>query len=281
MENKTHAILCPNCGKLVSRNSEECYNCGYKKPGRVYSNQHMFKFFSGQISYVQGIIIACVGLYVFAILLMPSALLHPGGGGFLNLLAPDFGALLKLGMTGHLSYTSGMVVKLPVWTNITAIYLHGSLLHILFNMLWMRQLGPAVEQLYGSARFFLIFTIAGVAGFLLSGIFSTVPTLGASGSIFGLLGAIVYYGRDRGGMFGQAIYRQYLQWAVVLFLIGFMMSGVNNWAHGGGFIGGYASALFLGYQEKKRERLSDRYLALGTLILTIMAFLMTFIKNFV
>lgn len=279
MENKKPAILCPSCGKLVSRNAESCYNCGYKKPGRVYANPTFFKFFTGQISYVQGIITVCIGLYILALLLNPSALLNFNRGGFLNLLAPDFGVLIKLGMTGHLSYTSGLTVALPVWTNITAIYLHGSLLHILFNMLWLRQLGPAVEQLYGSSRFFLIFTIAGIAGFLLSGIFTSVPTLGASGSVFGLLGAIVYYGRDRGGVFGQAIYRQYLQWAVVLFLIGFMMSGINNWAHGGGFIGGYLSALALGYQEKQRENLTLRYLAIGALVLTGLAFLLN-LQNF-
>ncbi len=279
MQNKTHAILCPSCGKLVSRNSEECYSCGYKKPGRVYANPAFLKFFTGQISYVQGILTVCIALYIIAMILNPAALLNFNRGGLFNILAPDFGVLIKLGMTGHLSYTSGAVVKLPLWTNITAIYLHGSLLHILFNMLWLRQLGPAVEQLYGSSRFFLIFTIAGIAGFLLSSLFSSIPTLGASGSVFGLLGAIVYYGRDRGGLFGQALYKQYLQWAAVLFLIGFIMSGVNNWAHGGGFIGGYGSAMLLSYQEKKKESLTCRYLAIGALILTILAFLLN-LPNF-
>ncbi len=279
MQNKTHAILCPSCGKLVSRSSEECYNCGHKKPGRIYSSQHFFKFFSGQVSYVKGIITACVGLYILAILLNPSVILDFNAGGFLNLLAPDFEVLINLGMTGHLSYNSGLVVELPFWTNITAIYLHGSLLHVLFNMLWLRQLGPAVEQLFGSSRFFLIFTISGIAGFLLSSLFSIYPTLGASGSVFGLLGAIIFYGRSRGGMYGQAIYKEYLQWAVVLFLIGFMMSGINNWAHAGGFIGGYASAMLLSYQEKKREGLTDRYFAMGALACTVLAFLLT-VTNF-
>lgn len=231
------------------------------------------------MSYVQGILVTCIALYLLAIILNPAALFN-FRGGFLNLLAPDFEVLIKLGMTGHLSYTSGALVKLPLWTNITAIYLHGSLLHILFNMLWLRQLGPAVEQMYGAARFFIIYTIAGIAGFLLSSLFSSFPTLGASGSVFGLLGAIVYYGRDRGGMFGQAVYKQYLQWAVVLFLIGFMMSGINNWAHGGGFVGGYASAMLLSYQEKKRENITHRYVALGALILTVIAFLLN-IPNFI
>jgi len=90
------------------------------------------------------------------------------------------------------------------WTLLTGVYLHGSLLHILFNMLWVRQLAPAVEQLYGSGRLAVIYTVAGVAGFALSNAVGIRFTLGASGAVFGLLGAMVAYGRSRGGAFGRA-----------------------------------------------------------------------------
>jgi len=87
------------------------------------------------------------------------------------------------------------------WTIFTAIYLHGGLLHILFNVLWIRQLGPAVEEIYGPARLVIIFTVAGAAGFVASNMFNVWFTVGASGSIFGLLGAIIAYARKRGGAF--------------------------------------------------------------------------------
>ena len=101
--------------------------------------------------------------------------------------------------------------QLHWWTILSAGWLHGSILHILFNMMWVRQLGPATADLYGPGRMVIIYTVAGAAGFLVSstaGAFlGWMPiwflrgaqlTLGASASIFGLLGALVYYGR-RGG----------------------------------------------------------------------------------
>src|SRR5207244_1235295 len=79
------------------------------------------------------------------------------------IFSPTQAALYMLGMT-----SGGALADGQWWTLVTAIYLHGNLLHILFNVLWIRQLGPAVEDLYGSVRFFVIFTIAGVAGFVVS-----------------------------------------------------------------------------------------------------------------
>ena len=129
------------------------------------------------------------------------------------------------------------------WTPITAIYLHGSLLHsFFFNMMWVRQLGPVVEELFGPFRLFAIFTIAGFTGFLASTLAGHELTLGASGSIFGLLAAAIAYGRRAGS---QLFTRQFLQWAVLLFIMGFVMPGVDNWAHGGGFVGGYAAGVCL------------------------------------
>ena len=73
------------------------------------------------------------------------------------------------------------------WTLLTAMYLHGSLLHIVFNMMWIRNLGPAAAEVYGPGRAFLLFNFAGASGFLVSNLMSGTPTIGASGSIFGLL----------------------------------------------------------------------------------------------
>ena len=115
-------------------------------------------------------------------------------------------------MTGERAWRAGWW-----WTLLTAIYLHGNLLHLVFNLLWVRQLAPAVEQLFGTARLVVIFTAGGVAGFVLSNIASGAWTIGASGAVFGLLGAMVAYGRSRGGTFGTAVFRQYGQWRVMYF----------------------------------------------------------------
>jgi rhomboid protease GluP len=154
------------------------------------------------------------------------------------------------------------------------MYLHGSILHILFNVLWIRQLGPAVEELYGPARLFVIFTVSGVAGFVTSNALGVPFTVGASGGIFGLLGAMVAFGRRRGGTFGAMMLRQYGQWALLLFILGFFMSGVNNLAHAGGFIGGFVSGLVLSLAERRAETTVDHTMAAGCLIATVLCFIL-------
>src|SRR5436309_15789100 len=97
----------------------------------------------------------------------------------------------------------------------------------------MRQLGPEIEQLYGPSRLVVIFTVSGVAGFVVSNSLGVPFTIGASGSIFGLLGAIVAYGRKRGGVSGRLGLPRYGQWARSLLSLGFFMVGRNDCDHPG------------------------------------------------
>jgi rhomboid protease GluP len=177
------------------------------------------------------------------------------------------GALDALGMTGAYAWADGRW-----WTLITAVYLHGGLLHLIFNLLWINQLATAVEDTFGRARLVLIFTASGVAGYVVSNLAGVGFSVGASGAVFGLLGALVYYGRARGGWFGVAVFRQYGQWALLLFVLGFVMPGVNNLAHLGGFAGGYLAGLMLGHGERTPERGVHGLLAAGTLGLTAVSF---------
>jgi rhomboid protease GluP len=170
-------------------------------------------------------------------------------------------------MTGAYPWAAGRW-----WTLITAIYLHGGVLHLLFNVLWVNQLAPAVEEAFGRARLVLIFTAGGVAGYVVSNLAGVSFSVGASGAVFGLLGALVYYGRARGGWFGVAVFRQYGQWALLLFVLGFIMPGVNNLAHLGGFAGGYLAGLALGHGEGATERGVHGLLAAATLGLTLVSF---------
>lgn len=269
MGDTRRAILCPNCGKLISADAEQCIHCGMKNPGRLGLRTVVQKLFRRDVSFIQMVTYFCIGLYIVSILIDPRALLR--SRGLFSFLSPSLESLYILGMTGKAALQAGRW-----WTVITAIYLHGGILHILFNLLWFRQLGPMVEGLYGSARFILIFTISGVFGYLLSFLTGTSLTVGASGAIFGLLGALIYYGRSRGGVFKDIIYPQILSWAVVLFIFGFIFPGIDNFAHLGGFVGGYLSANLLGYQDKSAEKSSHRMLAAISLMLTILAFIFNF-----
>ena len=202
-------------------------------------------------SFVDIVTVACIVLYVATLVFDPRGALRPSG--LFNVFSPSIEALFALGATGSVPWHLGRW-----WTLITAIYLHGGVLHILFNVLWIRQLGPAIEQLYGPSRLVVIFTVAGVSGFMASNLLGLPLTIGASGSIFGLLGAMVAFGQKRGGTVGAMILRQYGQWALLLFVLGFLMQGVNNIAHAGGFVGGFAAGLVLALAERRAETAFDR-----------------------
>jgi len=250
-----------------------CFYCGARRPG-LWGFGPLAARLIGRLDFARAVTIVCVAAYVASILLDPGAALVVPRSPF-GLLSPGDHALLSLGMTGELALRTGRW-----WTLITAIYLHGSLLHIVFNLLWVRQLAPAVEQLFGTARLVVIFTAGGVAGFVLSNLASGAWTIGASGAVFGLLGAMVAYGRSRGGTFGTAVFRQYGQWAVMMFIFGFFMAGVNNWGHAGGFVGGYLTALAVGHGEGRTERGLDRVAALATVGVTLVAFALALWNGF-
>ena len=276
--NTIGSMLCPYCGKLISKNAETCMHCGKRNPKTMTSVPFLQKILSGKVSFVQGITTACISFYMLALLLdILNGRLALMQGGFFSLLSPSIFSLDILGYTGALP----VIIEGKWWTLLTAIYLHGGLLHILFNSLWINQLGPVTEELYGSARFFAIYTISGLIGFLASTYlgfyFCICRTLGAYVASFGLFGAIVYFGRNRVCRFVDAVYRQKAQWLVSLFAFGFFFPGIDNFAHGGGFIGGYLAARLLGYQEKGRENMAHRWIALGCLALTVLAFLLNFI----
>ncbi|MGH9784846.1 MAG: rhomboid family intramembrane serine protease [Terriglobia bacterium] len=217
----------------------------------------------------QIITIACIGAYVLSLVLDPAGALRPRGP--FEVFSPSNRALQLIGATGSFPWAHG-----EWWTLVTAVYLHGGVLHILFNVLWIRQLGPAVEELYGPARFFVIFTVSGVAGFLVSNSLGIPFTVGASGAIFGLLGAMVAFGRRRGGVFGAMVLRQYGQWALLMFVLGFFMSGVNNLAHAGGFVGGLAAGFVLSLAERRAETTLDHLMAGGCGVVTLLCFARAF-----
>lgn len=269
-DNRIQSVLCPNCGRLISAKAAECIHCGMKNPNLWGLSGFLRGLFGQETSFIPAISGVCIGLYVLCLLMDPSAIFR--SSGLLGFLSPSSASLNRLGMTGAMAMVRG-----EWWTLFTAIYLHGGILHILFNVLWIRQLGPVVEDLFGVARAFVIFTLSGVFGFLISNYayvlsFFIPFTIGASGSIFGLLGALVYYGRRRGGTFGAAVYRQMGQWALVLFIFGFLFPGINNFAHAGGFVGGYGAAALLGFSERSKERVVHYALALLCLVATAVAF---------
>ena len=256
--------LCYACGKLNRVDAAVCFYCGRRNPGLWGFGPTLGRLVGG-VDLARVVTLVCVVAYIASLALDPGAIFQ--ARGIFNILAPSGRALYALGMTG-----AGIVDAGRWWTLLTAIYLHGSLIHIAFNLLWIRDLGPAVEEHYGRARTTVIFTAGGVGGFLLSNWAGVGATIGASGAVFGLLGAMVAYGQRRGGFYGMAVFRQYWQWSLILLVMGFLMPGVNNLAHAGGFVGGFVAGFVLGFSEGRSESGVDRILAALTVLITAVAF---------
>lgn len=236
-------MICPSCGKLISVSEEKCPFCGAWNPSLYGYGPKLQRWIGLKLDLVAVIVVTCVVLYALSLALQPEAILRVTG--FFGILSPGSRALYQLGMTGGVAWEAGWW-----WTMLTAIYLHGSLLHIFFNVMWIRQLGPPVVDSFGPARAFVIFSLSGAVGFLISNLASGHPSVGASGAIFGLLAALIVYGRRVGHSMLSA---QMWQWALILFVMGFLMPSVNNWAHAGGFAGGWlvAQAMPLGAQRRE------------------------------
>ena len=272
------SVICTSCGVLVGVSDDTCYNCGRRNPG-LWGFAPMLRALGGDMGFVPFVIGTCVVLYVLTLVASQGNI---GMGGLFSLFSPSRQALFLFGASG----------AVPVfaadrwWTVLSAGWLHGSALHILFNMMWVRQLAPATADLYGPGRMVIIYTAAGVAGFALSSVAGEfLPnlfflrggqfTVGASAPIFGLLGALVYYGR-RGG--SSMVGSQALSYALMLGVFGFIMPGIDNYAHAGGFGGGYLAAMLL--DPLKPERIDHIAIAVVCLAASILSIVWSVIHGF-
>ena len=191
-------------------------------------------------------------------------------------LTPSMDVLNFLGASG----------KIPIeqfhawWSLITANWLHGSLLHIIFNMLALGTVAPLVMNEFGLFRMFSIYTITGAAGFFLSYLGNVPLTIGASSGLCGLIGALLYFGKSRGGEWGQRVFKQTSGWIISLLLFGFLIPNINNWGHGGGLLAGIFLGWAFGYNDKRIESGLDRMLSLSLMLLTAWLLIRSVIQGF-
>lgn len=275
----TGSIVCPACGSLVGVRDDKCYMCGRVNPG-LWGFAPALRRLGVDFGFAPFVIGVCSVLYVLTLLASGGNIL--GGGGPLSILAPSGRALLWFGASG--AYP--VFVQGAWWTLLSATWLHGGLLHIIFNMMWVRNLAPAVVDIIGPGRTVVVYTISGVCGFFLSSLagayIGPLPllgggagiTIGASAAIFGLLGALVHYGR----MSGSSLIRgQAMRYAIILFIFGLVMRGVDNYAHAGGFAGGYATSAF--FNPLTRERGDHILIAVICLVVTFVAIVVSVLNG--
>ena len=173
----------------------------------------------------------------------------------------DIETLLKYGANNAYLTKSGEYYRL-----LSSMFIHIGLLHLLFNMYALYIIGPQVESFYGKFKYFLIYILSGVSGSILSITFSSnTVSAGASGAIFGLMGALLYFGFFYRNYLGSVIKSQIVPIIILNLVIGFSTSGIDNAAHIGGLIGGILTSLALGVTDKTRK--ADKINGLIVLVL--------------
>jgi rhomboid protease GluP len=274
LRQKWGSVVCPSCGNLVGVNDEKCLTCGRWNPG-LWGFAPLLNRLGRDLGFTQFVVGACIILYALMLVTDPQNI---STGGLFNFLSPSVRSLFLFGASG----AQPVFVYGRWWTFLTAGWLHAGVLHIFFNVMWIRQLAPATSEMYGASRMVIIYTIAGITGFAASTLAAVfIPflggagfTVGASAPIFGLLGALIYYGK-RGG--SSMVSSQAKSWAVTMFIFGFIMPGIDNWAHLGGLAGGYLTSRLL--DPLQPERLDHLIVALVCLGVTGIAIVFSIVTG--
>ena len=152
---------------------------------------------------------------------------------------------------------------------ITCIFLHAGIIHIACNMYSLYVIGSQLESFFGKIRYLIIFLLSGICGSILSIAFNNndAISIGASGAIFGLLGAIVYFGYHYRVYLGNALKNQIIPIIILNLSIGFLTPGIDNFAHIGGLIGGIFTTMACGIPGKNDNQ--DRINGIVLLIIYI------------
>lgn len=215
---------------LLFKITDDINNTNEKK------NKKMEKIFSSKKPIVTYTIIAlCIIMFIVS------------GGGFniesLILFGANYGPLVR----------NGAIYRL-----VTCMFLHGGLIHIVLNMYSLYIIGPRVEDFFGKKKYLLIYFLSGISASLLSvGLNPNVVSIGASGAIFGLFGALIYFGNNYRGYIGAIVKSQIVPIVIYNILLGFFIPGIDVYGHIGGLIGGLLTANMLGTIENKKYNFNN------------------------
>ena len=211
---------------------------------------------------VRFLVTANIVLYITSLFIAPGAVnydLNP-----MVFLSPGTGVLFKLGASGTLP----VFAEDRWWTLITANYLHGSLLHLLFNVFALRAVGKINIEIYAPSRLFLIYFLGGIFSMAISSLAGIPLTLGASGAICALIGSMSYdeWRASKGNL--KMRIASIGIWVGLIAITGLALPNVNNWAHAAGFVSGFLLGFLFWPKTARRESIIFRVAATGSMLLT-------------
>jgi len=247
--------MCPHCRAFITAADRVCPYCKETINARAVDRNSATDMLMGFIPNARfvTVIIIFVNLALFAGEKMIGSNALTSAGAESGVLVRAYGQWYRL---------------------ITAGYLHGGLLHIGMNMWVLYDLGAQVEEVYGQARMFVIYTAATALGFAASALFHPgVPSLGASAGLFGLIGAMIALGVRNYNGAGRSIRAVYIRWAIYGLLFG-LLPGVDNTAHLGGLVAGFAAGFLAETPGPSRSALEQawRVAAGACLLISIFCF---------
>jgi rhomboid protease GluP len=249
-EEQPRPKLCPSCGALVGISATRCHECGTSMRFSIAAaTKGLSGYFSGPAPVSSILLVA--NILMFGVTWL--ATVRSGtGGGFSILWGANIETLYRLGCVWRPSILDGEWYRL-----VTAMFLHGGLIHIGVNMMSLMNLGPLVEEVYGSAKYLFLYVATGVVGFAVSAfnpLHPPHPTVGASGALVGLVGVLLAITTKRGGAYMKALRSQLISSVVMLFAIGFIVPIIDNSAH----FGGLAAGFLLGKLFDDREPMNSK-----------------------
>ena len=259
-EQQPRPKICPACGALVGISATRCHECG---ASTRFSLAALSKKFSGLFGEQETpVTSAMLGANILMLGISMVLTTQAGEAGGLHTL---FGMSPEASYRLGASHPYGFFVEHEWWRVITAMFLHGGLLHIGFNMMGLMQFGPALEELYGSAKYLFLYVFTGAFGFLVS-VWTGHFSLGASGALLGLVGAMLAVTSKRGGSFIRELRSRLITSVVILFVIGYMgFLGMDNAAHMGGFAAGFGIGKIFADRQPMNAREKQIAYALGWL----------------
>lgn len=221
-----------------SRMTEKLFS--FKKPTATYS-----------------LILICILIFILMYIL---------GNG-----SEDTYTLLKFGANLDALTKNGQYYRL-----FTSMFLHIGIIHLLCNMYSLYIIGREVEIVFTKKKYLIIYLLSGIAGSILSLAFNhNTVCAGASGAIFGLLGALLYFGYYYRVYLGASVTRSILPVVIINLIIGFASTGIDNAAHIGGLVGGILIAMAVGVPDK-----SNKVSRINGIILSIIYFIFIIYLSF-
>ncbi len=271
--------LCPACGTLVGTKATRCHECG---TSLTFSLAAASKSLSGILGGETPItsLILIVNILLFGVSMLATA----RATGSLSIWGSVSGqVLLDMGARQSILILSG-----EVWRLVTPMFLHAGLLHFGMNTLFLVDIGPQVEQIYGSARYLFLYVLCGICSNAASVAWNLSTAahgfglgIGASGALAGLIGVMLAMTTRRGGTYARVIRTQMIRMIGYLVVMALLPIGIDNAAHFGGLATGFVLGKILADREPMNSTERNRAYALGWIagITVVASLVIMVVKN--